>query len=109
MKSEPTASLATEDAAVAARACETPTRVRYGVLGFACALSMITYLDRVCYGSATDDIKKALGLNSVGEMGLAYSAFAFAYAAFEVPSRWLWDVFGPPSTLIRIVSSWSVS
>ena len=27
------------------------TRVRYGVLGFACALSMITYLDRVCFGT----------------------------------------------------------
>ena len=27
------------------------TRVRYGVLGFACSLSMITYLDRVCFGT----------------------------------------------------------
>lgn len=87
---------------------ETPTRVRYGVLGFACALSMITYLDRVCYGSATGSIIDVLGPDSETKMKWTFTAFAFAYAAFEVPSGWLGDVFGPRSTLIRIVLWWSV-
>ena len=39
-------------------------------------------------------------------MGL-YGVCLLAYAAFEVPSGWLGDVFGPRSTLIRIVLWWS--
>jgi ACS family glucarate transporter-like MFS transporter len=85
-----------------------PTRVRYQVLGFACSLSMITYLDRACIASAAPHIIKVLGLNSDADLGLAYTAFVFAYAAFEVPSGWLGDVFGPRRTLIRIVLWWSL-
>jgi ACS family glucarate transporter-like MFS transporter len=85
-----------------------PTRVRYGVLGFACALSMITYLDRVCFGSAANDIREALGLTLVADLKWAIWGFAFAYAAFEIPTGWLGDVFGPRRTLIRIVLWWSL-
>src|SRR5438874_8762426 len=106
MKSEPTTSLATEVAAVATRACEKPTRVRYGVLGFACSLSMITYLDRVCFGTVAPHIQSEFGLSDT-QKGLLFSAFALAYAIFEVPSGWLGDVFGPRRTLIRIVLWWS--
>ena len=86
---------------------EAPTRVRYGVLGFACALSMITYLDRVCFGTVAPIIEREFGLTST-QKGMLFTAFALAYAAFEVPSGWLGDVFGPRRTLIRIVLWWSV-
>lgn len=86
---------------------EQPTRVRYGVLGFACSLSMITYLDRVCFGTVAPLIQSEFNLTNT-EKGLLFSAFALAYAAFEVPSGWLGDVFGPRKTLIRIVLWWSV-
>lgn len=84
-----------------------PTTVRYGVLAFACTLSMITYLDRAAFGSAAEDVIAALGLNGIGELGPAMWAFLLAYAAFEVPTGWLGDVFGPRTTLIRIVLWWS--
>src|ERR1700740_2056487 len=84
-----------------------PTRVRYGVLGFACALSMITYLDRVCFGSVADHIKGEFGLSDT-QKGMLFSAFALAYAAFEIPSGALGDLYGPRRTLIRIVLWWSV-
>jgi ACS family glucarate transporter-like MFS transporter len=84
-----------------------PTRVRYGVLGFACALSMITYLDRACFGVANKSIIAALGLNSIADLTYALTAFNLAYAVFEVPTGWLGDVFGPRTTLIRIVLWWS--
>jgi MFS family permease len=84
-----------------------PTRVRFGVLGFACALSMITYLDRVSFGSVADYIKGEFGLSNT-QKGWLFSAFALAYAAFEVPSGALGDLFGPRRTLIRIVLWWSV-
>jgi MFS family permease len=84
-----------------------PTRVRYGVLGLACSLSMITYLDRVCFGTVAPFIQKEFGLSD-GQKGLLFTAFALAYAIFEVPSGWLGDVFGPRRTLIRIVLWWSL-
>lgn len=84
-----------------------PTNARYRVLGFACTLSMITYLDRVCFGAAVPHIVEALGLQSVADLQLAFTAFAFAYAAFEIPSGWLGDTYGPRNTLIRIVLWWS--
>jgi MFS family permease len=84
-----------------------PTRVRYGVLGWACALSMITYIDRVCIKEVGDDIMMALGLTSF-QLGLAFSAFALSYSLFEVPSGWLGDRYGPRRVLTRIVICWSV-
>ena len=77
-----------------------PTRVRYGVLGFACSLAAITYLDRLCIGSAAPYMREALGLSSVDDLANVFAAFSLAYAVFEVPTGWLGDVFGPRSTLI---------
>ncbi|WP_038167301.1 MFS transporter [Verrucomicrobium sp. BvORR106] len=84
-----------------------PTRVRRGVLLFACALSMITYLDRVAIASAAGDLVKALNLQSVADLKWAFTAFALAYALFEVPTGWMGDVHGPRRALMRIVLWWS--
>src|SRR5271163_5251021 len=86
---------------------ENPTRVRYGVLAFACSLSMITYLDRVCFGSVVGYIQEEFDLSD-DQKGWLFFAFGFAYAAFEIPSGWLGDMFGARKTLIRIVLWWSV-
>src|SRR5579884_549891 len=84
-----------------------PSRVRFGVLGFVCALSMITYLDRVCLGASTRSLVEALHLSGVEDLKWAFTAFTLSYAAFEIPTGWLGDIFGPRSTLIRIVLWWS--
>jgi MFS family permease len=84
-----------------------PTRVRYSVLGFLCALSMITYIDRAFWGSAQEDVRAALGLKTVADLAVALWAFQLAYALFEVPTGWLGDTYGPRKTLIRIVLWWS--
>jgi len=91
------------DAAVDQR----PTRVRYGVLGFAATLSMITYLDRVCISSAQSHFIDDLNLQSEADLAWVFAAFTLAYSLCEVPSGWLGDVFGPRSVLIRIVLWWS--
>lgn len=85
-----------------------PTRARYIALAFFCTLSMITYIDRAFWGSAQEDIKRELGLNSVADLVIALWAFQLAYALFEVPTGYLGDRFGPRKTLIRIVLWWSV-
>lgn len=84
-----------------------PTRVRYRVLALACGLSMITYLDRVCFGAAAPAIAGELSLAGVSELKWAFTAFAIAYAAFEIPAGWLGDRLGPRGMLLRIVIWWS--
>ena len=83
-----------------------PTRGRFTLLRFSLALSIITYLDRVAISSAAPAIREELGLSLI-QMGWVFSAFTFAYAAFEIPSGWLGDVIGPRKVLARIVLWWS--
>jgi len=83
-----------------------PTRARFTLLRFAFALSVITYLDRVCIATAATAIRDELHLDAV-QMGWVFSAFTLAYAIFEIPSGWLGDTIGPRRVLTRIVLWWS--
>src|SRR5687767_15739580 len=82
------------------------SRVRLRVLGFAFALTAITYLDRICISAAAPFIMRDLSLTAL-EMSFVFSAFTLAYSVFEVPSGWLGDVKGPRRVLTRIVLWWS--
>ena len=84
-----------------------PTLVRYQVLAWMCALSMITYVDRVSIKQVGGDIRQALDVSD-GQLAWVFSAFALAYALFEVPSGWLGDRLGPRKVLCRIVLCWSL-
>jgi MFS family permease len=90
---------------VSSRVLTRPTVVRYGVLAWFCSLSMITYIDRVCIMSVQDEMQHDLGV-SPGQFWWAFSAFALAYALFEVPTGWLGDLIGPRKVLTRIVLCW---
>jgi MFS family permease len=90
----------------AAVAAGTPTRARYWVIVFAVTLAILAYIDRVCISMAAPDIRRDLGLSHV-EMGYIFSAFALAYALFEIPGGWMGDWLGPKRVLIRIVLWWS--
>lgn len=83
-----------------------PSRTRYRVAGFMLALGAITYLDRACIATLSPEIRLSLGLNK-DQMSLIYSAFAIAYAAFEIPTAWWADRLGTRRVLTRIVSCWS--
>ena len=84
-----------------------PTRVRYWVVVFAVTLAVITYVDRVCISLAAPAIMRAdLHLTQV-QMGYVFSAFAWAYALFEIPGGFLGDWMGPRRVLLRIVLWWS--
>src|SRR5690606_17214438 len=65
-----------------------PTHARRGVVWFAVTLAAITYVDRVCIAQAAPFMQRDLGLTAA-QMGLAFSAFAVAYALFEIPGGWL--------------------
>ena len=83
-----------------------PTLVRYKVLAWMCALSMITYIDRVCIKQVGGDMQTALGVTEQ-DFAWVFSAFGLAYALFEVPSGWLGDKLGARKVLIRVVLWWS--
>jgi MFS family permease len=69
---------------------------------------MITYLDRACISLAAPLIATDLGLDVTYLQKWAFTAFAIAYAIFEIPTGWLGDVWGPRRTLLRIVLWWSI-
>jgi MFS family permease len=84
-----------------------PTRVRFGVLTFACSLALLTYLDRICIMQAKDSIKADLGIND-NDMGLVFGAFMVGYLLLEVPGGWLGDRWGSRRALIGMVLCWSL-
>ncbi len=88
------------------RSAVRPSRARYWVIVFAVTLSIVTYIDRVCISQAAPAITKDLGLTKV-EMGWAFSAFALAYALFEIPGGWWGDKIGARRVLMRVVVCWS--
>src|SRR5688572_11497407 len=82
-----------------------PTHARYKVMAFLCALSFLTYFDRVCLMRAQPAIQRDLGISDI-QMGWLFTAFWLAYALFEIPVGWWGDRFGARRTLTRIVLAW---
>src|ERR1700731_4420996 len=68
---------------------------------------LITYLDRVNISTAAPVISKEFGFDKV-TMGIIFSSFVWAYAAFQVPGGWLGDRFGARNVLTIIVIYWSI-
>jgi MFS family permease len=81
-------------------------RVRYRVVAFAVGLAGITYLDRICISTLTPSIMRDLALTKL-DMSYVFSAFAVAYALFEIPSAWWGERIGTRRVLTRIVCWWS--
>ena len=83
------------------------TGARHKVIAFAVTLAVLSYIDRVCISQAAPIITKEFGLTRA-QMGEVFSAFALAYALFEIPGGWMGDKMGPRKVLMRIVIWWSV-
>jgi len=85
---------------------QSPTRKRYWVIVFAVTLAILSYIDRVTLSKVAPQITHDLGLTKQ-QMGFVFSAFALAYALFEIPGGWMGDWLGPRRVLMRIVIWWS--
>lgn len=68
------------------------------VLFVTCLMYLIFYVDRVNLSTAAPLIQKDLGLTAT-QLGLAFSAFAYPYAFFQIVGGWLGDRLGPRVTL----------
>ncbi len=69
-------------------------------------LAAVTYLDRVCISVLAPNISHDLGLDKL-QMSFVFSAFAIAYAGFEIVTAWWGERIGPRRILTRIVAWWS--
>lgn len=85
-----------------------PTRVRFGVLAALCAVSLVTYVDRVGFAIGAPYLKKDLGFNDL-EIGYLLSAFFWAYGAFQILGGWLGDRLGSRHLLTILVLGWSLT
>jgi sugar phosphate permease len=92
---------------VAVKASGARSYGRWYVLVLISLMYLITYLDRVNISTAGPVIAKEFGFDKV-TMGIIFSAFVWAYAAFKVPGGWLGDRFGARNVLTIIVSYWSI-
>ncbi|MFJ3047150.1 MFS transporter [Herbaspirillum chlorophenolicum] len=84
------------------------THVQKIMLAIFCAMSFILYLDRVNLAAAAGPIKDELGLSNT-TLGLAFSAFGYTYAIFQIIGGWFADKLGAKKTLIFCGSIWVVA
>ena len=68
------------------------------VLLIICLMYLILYVDRVNISTAAPLIKAELNLSNT-QLGLAFSAFAYPYALFQLIGGYIGDKFGPRWTL----------
>jgi MFS family permease len=71
-----------------------------------CAMFFIEYIDRVNLSAAGSLIKAELGLSNT-QLGLAFAAFGFCYAIFQIVNGFLGDRFGPRLTLTLCGVLWA--
>jgi MFS transporter, ACS family, glucarate transporter len=83
-----------------------PSRTRYGVVMFAIALAVLSYIQRVAISQAALPIAFDLHLNKT-QMGFILGAFGLSYALFELPMGLMGDRLGVRRVLLQIVLAWS--
>lgn len=84
------------------------THVQKYMLALFCAMSFILYLDRVNLAAAAGPIKDELGLSNI-TLGLAFSAFGYTYALFQIIGGWFADRIGAKKTLIVCGVIWVIA
>jgi len=85
-----------------------PGRATRNFLLILCLMHIILFVDRVNLAAAAEAIKTDLGLTNV-QLGLAFSAFNYAYAPFQLVGGWIADRFGSRRTLAICALAWAVT
>ena len=73
-----------------------------------CIMYFILYVDRVNLAAAAGSIQKDLGLSNT-ELGVAFSAFNYSYAAFQLVGGWIADRYGSRWTLAVCALMWALT
>ena len=83
-------------------------RATRSFLGLLVLMHFILFVDRVNLAAAAEVIKEDLGLSNIA-LGIAFSAFNYAYAPFQLIGGWFADRFGARRTLTVCGLAWSVT
>jgi MFS family permease len=73
-----------------------------------CLMNFVLFVDRVNLAAAAVVIQRDLGLTNI-ELGLAFAAFNYSYAPFQLVGGWVADRFGARLTLTICGLVWSVT
>ncbi len=71
-------------------------------------MHFILFIDRVNLAAAASVMQKDLGLGNIA-LGIAFSAFNYAYAPFQLVGGWFADRFGARRTLTVCGLAWSIT
>ena len=80
--------------------------MRYNLLSFLSAVTVIAYLQRSAFGVPSRQIERELGMTSQ-DMGLVWLAWYAGYAAFQLPAGWIANRLGSKLALILFAVAWS--
>ena len=72
------------------------------------SMHYILFIDRVNLAAAAQLMKQDLGLSNIA-LGVAFSAFNYAYAPFQLVGGWFADRFGARRTLTVCGLVWSLA
>ncbi len=72
------------------------------------SMHFILFIDRVNLAAAAQVMQKDLGLSNIA-LGLAFSAFNYSYAPFQLVGGWFADRFGARRTLTVCGVVWSIT
>jgi sugar phosphate permease len=72
------------------------------------SMHFILFIDRVNLAAAAQVMQKDLGLSNLA-LGLAFSAFNYSYAPFQLVGGWFADRFGARRTLTVCGLAWSIT
>lgn len=73
-----------------------------------CAMEFILFIDRVNLAAAAPVMQKDLALSNIA-LGIAFSAFNYSYAPFQLVGGWFADRFGARRTLTVCGLAWSAT
>ena len=85
-----------------------PTRVRYLIVGLVFCMAVLLYVDRFAIAPISTTIIRDLHLDDE-QFGRAVGLFFFAYALFQLPAGWLCDWLGARWTLTLYMLCWSLA
>lgn len=83
------------------------TKTRYKILTLIFLVTVLNYVDRATLSVAAPAIRQEFGIDA-WSMGIAFSAFGWAYTALQLPGGWILDRWGPRWVYGISLMIWSV-
>jgi len=83
------------------------TRIRWLMLAMIFIVTVFNYVDRATLSIAAPSMRRELGFDAL-TMGIAFSAFGWAYTAMQIPGGLILDRFGARVVLGLSLITWSV-